>query len=131
MEFYLEYPVRCKSCNEQIACFAKEFNSYLQSGISGEEALNIIGIKNFCSRIAFLTPTVVFLNMENRRLIEGLETISPNSKPRVSSEDKRSYQAEETFEITGNYPEVPGESSLNEEKFLGTKKLIGRTYLAR
>lgn len=140
MEFYFEYPIRCKSCNEQIACFSEEFNSMVKSGIKPEEALNILGIKNYCSRLAFLSPTRVLFNMENRRLIEGLEPISPNSKARIYEESQIKKKEKINFDLEENYPENPGETKsikaeLSEEISVGSRfysrSLRGRTYLAR
>ena len=71
METYNEYPIRCKTCNEQIAARSYEFVELLNSGYSIENALNLMEIFNYCSRIALITPTIVAFNMEQRDLIEG------------------------------------------------------------
>jgi DNA-directed RNA polymerase subunit N (RpoN/RPB10) len=87
MEYYKEYSIRCKSCNEQIACFVPDFESLKSTGMTEEEALNEIGITETCSRIAFIHPTYVFHNMENRELIEGFKTVDniETSNPNNSS----------------------------------------------
>lgn len=71
MATYDEYPIRCKTCNEQIACHADAYLGLLQSNLSKEEALNQLGIMAPCSRIAMTHPTTVFFDMENRQVIEG------------------------------------------------------------
>lgn len=75
MEYYKEYPIRCKTCNEQLSCFASAYEDYLASGLSEEEALNAIGITDPCSRIAMTNPTIVTFNMENREVIEGFKSV--------------------------------------------------------
>jgi DNA-directed RNA polymerase subunit N (RpoN/RPB10) len=75
MDYYKEYPVRCKTCNEQIACFSEEYELYLEQGLSEESALNKLGLMNPCSRIAMLQPVIVFHNMENRDIIEGTKMV--------------------------------------------------------
>ena len=75
METYEEYPIRCKTCNEQIACFAADYEVLLEAGSSPEEALNQLGITDYCSRMAFLAPTFVAFNMENREVIEGFKSV--------------------------------------------------------
>lgn len=72
---YREYSVRCKTCNAQVACFAGEYEQWLSTGLTFEETLNQMGITNYCCRIAFMNPTVVMFNMENRLLIEGVISV--------------------------------------------------------
>lgn len=74
MEFYKEYPIRCKTCNEQIACFSKLYEDLISS-MTSEEALNQLGIMNYCSRIAMMNPTIVIFNLENRKAVEGIEML--------------------------------------------------------
>lgn len=80
MRTYKEYPIRCKVCNEQIACFAEEYERLVRKyntkndvtkSLAIEKALNELGIMDPCSRIAFMNPITVFLNVEDRDLIEG------------------------------------------------------------
>ena len=71
MATYDEYPIRCKTCNEQIACHANAYLDLLRSDLSKEEALNQLGIMAPCSRIAMTHPTTVFFDMENRQVVEG------------------------------------------------------------
>lgn len=75
METYREYTIRCKSCNEQIACFSLDYEAMLEAGSSVEEALNNLGIYNPCSRAAMMNPTIVSFNMENREVIEGFKSV--------------------------------------------------------
>ena len=75
MESYKEYPVRCKSCGEQIAAFADDFEQLLATGSTIEEALNMLGIMALCSRRAMMNPTTITYNMENRQAIEGLKPV--------------------------------------------------------
>lgn len=75
METYKEYPIRCKTCNEQISCFSSDYESLLNSGLTIEEALNQLGIMDECSRIAMMNPTIVLFDMENREVIEGFKRV--------------------------------------------------------
>lgn len=75
MESYKEYPIRCKTCNEQIACFASLYENHINSGATIEDTLNMMDIMNPCSRQAFMNPSTVNFNMENRKIIEGFETV--------------------------------------------------------
>lgn len=75
METYEEYPVRCKTCNEQIACFSEDYKALIEAGSTIEEALNELGIMVECSRAALMNPTFVSFNMENREVIEGFKSV--------------------------------------------------------
>ena len=81
MDTYKEYPIRCKTCNEQIAAFSGLYEDLLGTGLSREEALNELGISNWCSRIAMMNPTVVNFNMENREVIEGHKNVDVITDP--------------------------------------------------
>ncbi len=70
-EYYVEYPIRCKSCNENIACRVEEYQQLIDVGYSIEDSLNEMGVMNTCSRNSFQNPTYVFFDMEYRPLIEG------------------------------------------------------------
>jgi len=76
MDTYKEYSIRCKSCNEQIACFASDFEDLVSAGLTKEEALNQLGIMAYCSRISFTDPTIVSFDMENRQVIEGFKSVA-------------------------------------------------------
>lgn len=75
METYREYPIRCKTCNEQIACFAPDYEAFIGAGYTIEQALNELGIMDYCSRIAMMNPVIVGFNMENREVIEGFRSV--------------------------------------------------------
>jgi DNA-directed RNA polymerase subunit N (RpoN/RPB10) len=72
MNYYREYPIRCKTCNEQIACFSFAYEELVARGYSLAKALDEIGITNYCSRISMMNPVIVTYNMERRDLIEGV-----------------------------------------------------------
>ena len=76
MDYYKEYTIRCKTCNEQIACWSYLYNTLLETGFTTEEALNELNITNYCSRIAMMNPTIVTFNMENREVIEGYKIVT-------------------------------------------------------
>lgn len=78
---YKEYPIRCKTCNEQIACYAESYEEYLRNGLSIKEALDALGIINYCTRNNMMHPTIVPLNMENREIIEGRKAIDVLDEP--------------------------------------------------
>lgn len=80
MDTYNEYPIKCKTCNELLAAFSDDYENYINNGISIEEALNMLGIMNSCSRIAMMNPTIVAFNMENREVIEGFKSVSAASE---------------------------------------------------
>lgn len=84
MRTYKEYPIRCKDCNEQIACFSKRYEQLVRkyttsAGVNGsfaiEKALNEMKIMEPCSRMSFMNPTTVFFNVEDRGLIEGTKDV--------------------------------------------------------
>jgi DNA-directed RNA polymerase subunit N (RpoN/RPB10) len=75
MDTYREYPIRCKTCNDQLACFSEDYETLLENDLSIEEALNQLGIMDYCCRISMMTPTIVPFNMENREVIEGFKTV--------------------------------------------------------
>jgi DNA-directed RNA polymerase subunit N (RpoN/RPB10) len=85
MESYREYPIRCKSCGEQIACYAPDFEQAIEEGFTPEEALNQLGITDYCSRIAMLNPVIVAFNMENRQVIEGFKSIDAAQEEDIQS----------------------------------------------
>lgn len=80
MESYKEYPIRCKTCNEQLSCYSSTYEDLLSSGLTIEEALNELGIINWCSRSAMFNPTIVAFNMENREIIEGFKDVNAASE---------------------------------------------------
>ena len=69
-----EYPIRCKSCNEQLACYSEKYENFSRK-YGYEKALNLLGIMEPCSRYNMMNPTMILNIKENRNLIEGLEDI--------------------------------------------------------
>lgn len=74
MDSYREYPVRCPTCGGQLACFSKLFETLIENDTI-ENALNLLGIDDYCCRMLMINPVIVFFNMENRELIEGFKGI--------------------------------------------------------
>ncbi len=74
-----EYPIRCKSCNEQLACYSEEYE-ILAREYGYEQALNILQIMEPCSRYNMMNPMMILNIKENRNLIEGLEDIDMINK---------------------------------------------------
>lgn len=77
--YHREYPIKCKSCNEQLACYSEEYES-LSREYGFEQALNMLGIMEPCSRFNMMNPTMILNIKENRNLIEGLEDIDVINK---------------------------------------------------
>ena len=75
MRTYREYVIRCKTCNEQLACFSQTYEDLIANGLTIEETLNNLGIMLPCSRAAMMNPTYVNFNMENRDVVEGLRSV--------------------------------------------------------
>lgn len=73
---YREYPIRCKSCNQQIACLSKDYESMVQGGTSIEDALDALGLIDGCSRSAMMNPPIVPFNVESREAIEGYKAVN-------------------------------------------------------
>lgn len=86
METYKEYPIRCKTCNEQIACFSDNYEILIDSGYSIEEALDELSITAPCSRITMMAPTIVAFNMENREVIEGFKSVDAADEETAQNE---------------------------------------------
>lgn len=86
MDTYKECVIRCKSSNDQIACYAKTYEDLLSAGTSVEEALNLLGIMNPCCRIAMMNPTIVAFNMENREVIEGFKSVEAANEDDAQNE---------------------------------------------
>ena len=86
MDTYREYVVRCKTCNEPIACHAHDYEELLNAGVTVEDALNELGIMDYCSRIAMMNPSVVAFNMENRAVIEGFKSVDAVTEDEIQEE---------------------------------------------
>jgi len=85
MNSYREYPIRCKTCNNQIACYASDYENLIRNVFAKdsdinetraiEKSLNQLGLMSHCCRIAMMNPTIETFNMENRELIEGIRHV--------------------------------------------------------
>jgi len=88
-----EYPIRCKSCNEQLACYSEEFEM-LAKEYGNEKALNMLQIMEPCSRTNMMNPMIILNIKEDRSLIEGLKDIDMINKfVKDSSSHKCEYRA--------------------------------------
>lgn len=81
MDHYHEYNIRCMTCGANVASKSYSYIALLNQGLTVEVALNELGIMRYCCRKSFMSPTVVFMNMENRPLIEGFKTLDQVSGP--------------------------------------------------
>jgi DNA-directed RNA polymerase subunit N (RpoN/RPB10) len=157
MSSYKEYVIRCKTCNEEIACFAPHHEENLATGMSAQSSLDSLNIRNYCSRIAMMSPTTIFHNMQNDAVVNG--EISVESA--IYKLSKISFEIEEVYsdDEDGINPEIeqfktkPFEiptkvdvSTINSDPLFSNKQipvgydgvteqfteiLSGRTYLAR
>lgn len=147
--YYTEYPIRCKTSNDNIACRVEQYMQLLNGGLTIEQSLNEMGVMNPCCRNAFMNPTYVFFDMENRKLIEGDITkdsldIYTQEYGVNRGEDKGVSRSNlfindiNTLEI----PETVGLSRINEDPVIfreylplssdvSVDILNGRTYLAQ
>ena len=103
MDYYYEYPIRCKTCNEQIACYSEDFKNYLETTNNVELALDYIGITNWCSRIAMMTPIKIKYNLENRALVLGITNIETDEIPNEENIkfifNNQEEEKEESFDL--------------------------------
>lgn len=106
METYKEYPIRCKTCNEQLACYADDYETLLATGLSVEEALNELGITDYCSRISMMTPTIVAFNMENREVIEGFKSVDAANEIDAQNESTARPVFNPCMGLQANLPQV-------------------------
>jgi len=122
-----EYPIRCKSCNEQLACYSEEYES-LSFEYGPEKALNMLNIMEPCSRYNMMNPVIILNIRENRNLIEGLRDIDVVDK---FSED-RSFQTCEyhigniDYNKARKRKEVTSEANLATERSLPIMSITGR-----
>ena len=112
-----EYPIRCKSCNEQLACYAEEYE-ILAKEFDPEKALNILQIMEPCSRLNMMNPMIILNIKENRNLIEGLEDIDVIDK----FSENLSFQKCEYRSANSNYNLSKKKQEIKSEKDL-TQKL--------
>lgn len=146
---YKEYPIRCKTCNEEIACFAPEYEALISTGISAEDALNQLNIRNFCSRIAMMSPTIIFHVLQNDEVVNGdidVRNVSDVKKSIIPYDDEGGITLGYEASKAKIYPNVVGKTTINPDpefsnkevlvgydgfKNLYTEILSGQVYLAR
>lgn len=127
-----EYPIRCKSSNDQIACYSEEYENLTREHGS-EKALNMLNIMEPCCRYNMMNPTMILNIKENRNLIEGLKDIDIIDK---FSED-HSFQACEYNIGNSDYnrskqkDEVKPEISLTPEKNISLMSISRRQPLQK
>lgn len=80
--YHREYPIRCKSSNDQLACYSEEYERLVEefsiefgTEFAIEKALNKLGIMEPCCRDNMMNPTMILNIKENRSLIEGIKDI--------------------------------------------------------
>jgi len=157
---YEEYVVRCKTCNNQIACHVEqlqyEVNNILKDVTKSqkedyekatEKSLNKLNIYNWCCRISMTNPTIVFLNLHNIVNYDKSENLSSNYQEQNFEYEN---QGENNSQIELDLPVNVGYNTINKDinhKDINincnSKKvnitnddikvvvLGGRTYLAR
>ena len=106
-----EYPIRCKSCNEQLACYSEEYEE-LAREYGNEQALNMLEIMEPCSRYNMMNPMMTLTIKENRNLIEGLEDIDAIDK----FSDNLSFQKCEYRAGNSNYIQSKKKEEIKIEK---------------
>jgi DNA-directed RNA polymerase subunit N (RpoN/RPB10) len=73
------YPIRCKSCNNPLAQLEKSYKELIKHNYSREEALRELGVVNLCCMMAMQNPTIIFFDVENRSVIEGIKDFDSTS----------------------------------------------------
>lgn len=156
MDTYREYPIRCKSCNNQIACHAAMFEELMSISQDPEDTFAQMNVRNWCCRAAYTNPSVVMFDMEMRSLIEGYEYIKNTSdasgrrmtKPPLQKEPEEAE--EERLKVPAplpaegeafKYPTMVGVPTINSDPraallfadagICRSRILQGRTYLGR
>lgn len=100
MEFYYEYPIRCK-CNQQVAAYAPLFKR-LSEKMSIEAALDQIGFKRYCCRISMMNPVYSGFDNENRLLIQGYNlSVTDVEQTSTTPQGKTTKSAPEIIDNTG------------------------------
>ena len=122
MNFYYQYPIRCPSCNEHIACLSRYFINLVENGTPTEDALNEIGLYKWCSRIAMLNPSPVFFNMENIDVIEGLASVEHSDELLYMKSEYKPVKTEgtlvdgeEVFEFLAAQGKAPRKKALEKQ----------------
>lgn len=155
-----DYVIRCGDSGNLIDCRVSEYYKLIEQGYSIAEALDKMNIIKECCRTRFIVPSKAFLRLENRKLIEGRITYSPNLQP-----DKEVIENEginlgfmikatpnrtsddainvEDFEEEYKYPIEVGIPTINKKDFPNSKHMqfvgagkysqiiSGRKYLCR
>ena len=81
MEFFRLYLVRCITCNNSLGHLKWTYETLLSTGQTIEEALNGIGLSNYCCRMCMMNPIICTYNMENRQAIEGFVPVDAVDTP--------------------------------------------------
>ena len=114
-DVYKMYTIRCKTCNGQIGCFAPEYEQMIESDTTREDALDNLGLTDYCCRQAMMNPSYIRLAVENRNVVEGIVDASKPTK----------MQGRESL-VSPQFPTCIGEdvSKLEYPKRLGA---VGKT----
>ena len=124
--YHREYPIRCKSCNEQLACYSEEYED-LAREYGYEKALNMLNIMEPCSRYNMMNPVMILNIKENRNLIEGLKDIDVIDK---SSEDY-SFQSCEYNIGNVDYNKLKKKEEIKPEIELTTERNLSQMSITR
>ena len=75
MNFFIMYPVRCETCNKELAYLQDDLEQLLAIDPSVEKALNNLGVMRYCCRTNLMNPTSVFYDMENTDVVNGTRNV--------------------------------------------------------
>jgi len=157
---YQEYVVRCKTCNNQIACHVEQLEYEVKEFLKNfknpqkedyekatENSLNKLNIYNWCCRIAITNPTIVFLNLHNILSYDKSEILTPDYQEHNIEYEN---QGKNTSQIELDLPTNVGYNTINTDinhknisincnskqvnitnDDIKVVVLSGRTYLAR
>jgi DNA-directed RNA polymerase subunit N (RpoN/RPB10) len=75
MDYYFEYPMRCKSCSRPLAHLVEQYE-LIANTESRVEALDALGLTRYCCRAAIMGPSRIYFNQEDRNVIEGEKNAS-------------------------------------------------------
>lgn len=71
-QYYVEFPVRCMTCNLPLAHLQESYETLLRGDIERrKEALDVLGLVQTCCRTNMMDPHLVFFDNENKQLIRG------------------------------------------------------------
>lgn len=126
-----EYPIKCKSCNEQIACYSEEYEDLVREH-GAEKALNILQIMEPCSRDNMMNPVMILNIKENRSLIEGLKDIDVIDKfPETLSFQTCEYNLGNADYNRSKKKEIKPEITLKPEKSLPSMSITRKQPLQK